>query len=210
VALRKSISEPADPASTSVDWKTGLPELSDGTVTLRELRSGDAAPLVTHLNDPEVVRYITPCPDSADGFARFTRWARAERRRGALICYGVVPQGETHPVGVVQMWPVERNFSTAEWGFVIGRSFWGTGVFVRAATLMLDDMLERLEVYRLEARAVDINRRGNRALERLGAQREGTLRGGFQDGSRIRSHVMWSILAPEWYALRRLMRRHAS
>jgi N-acetyltransferase len=199
VALRKSISEPASAAS-SADWTRGLPTLSDRTLTLRELRARDAGSLVAHLNDPEVVRYITPCPTTPVGFARFIRWARAERRRGRLVCYGIVPRGESDPVGVMQLWPIERDFSTAEWGFVLGRAFWGTGLFTHAATLMLDDVFERFGVYRLESRAVDVNRRGNGALERLGARRDGTLRGSFRDGSSMRSHVMWSILAPEWYA----------
>ena len=180
------------------DWNRGLPVLGDGAVTLRELRSRDAASLVAHLNDPRVVRYIARCPTTAAGFVRFIRWARGERRRGTLVCYGIVPRGGTGPVGVIQLWPIERGFSTAEWGFVLGRSFWGTGLFPRAATLMLDDVFPRLGVYRLEARAVDINQRGNRALERLGANREGLMRGSFRDGAVVRGHVMWSILAPEW------------
>ena len=54
----------------------------------------------------------------------------------------------------------------------------------------------RLDVCRLEARVVDINERGNRVLEDLGAVREGVLRGGFRDGNVVRDQVMWSILAP--------------
>jgi len=64
-----------------------------------------------------------------------------------------------------------------------------------------------LRVYRLEARSVDVNARGNRTFEKLGANRDGTLRGGFHDGDVVRDHVMWSILAPEWRALRERARR---
>jgi RimJ/RimL family protein N-acetyltransferase len=206
VALRKSISEPAESAPMAADWKRGLPELGDDTVTLRELRARDAESLVAHLNDPGVVRYITPCPTTPAGFARFIRWAHGERRRGTLVCYGIVPNGETSPVGVIQLWPIERGFSTAEWGFVLGRSFWGTGLFARAATLVLDDVFPRLGMFRLEARAVDVNRRGNCALKKLGAKREGLMRGSFRDGAVVRGHMMWSILAPEWQTSRRRVR----
>jgi len=47
-----------------------------------------------------------------------------------------------------------------------------------------------------------VNLRGNRMLEKLGAKKEGVLRGGFRDGAVVRDHVMWSILAPEWQAQR--------
>jgi len=113
-----------------------------------------------------------------------------------------VPAGALAAVGVIQFWSVERDFSTAEWGFALGQEFWGTGLFTRSARLALDAAFSQMRIYRLEARAVDVNEAGNRALARLGARREGTLRGGFRNGHIVRDHVMWSILAPEWEAAR--------
>jgi len=183
---------------THSSWRRGQPELTDGTVIVRELRARDAASLAAHLNNARVLRYIAPCPSDTEGFRRFVRWTRAERRRGGLACFGIVPAGEAAAVGVIQVWPVERDFSTAEWGFALGDAFWNTGLFMRAARLVLDAVFSELGVYRLEARAVDINLRGNRVFEKLGAKRDGVLRGGFRDGAIVRDHVMWSILAPEW------------
>jgi ribosomal-protein-alanine N-acetyltransferase len=165
---------------------------------VRQLCVDDAPSLVAHLNDARVSRYIAPCPSTAARCARFVRWTHAERRRGRLACFGIVPAGGEGAVGVIQVWPIERDFSTAEWGFALGKSFWGTGLFVRAARLVLDAVFFELGVYRLEARVVDTNKRGSRVLEKLGATPDGVLRGGFHDGVAIRDHVMWSILAPEW------------
>ena len=203
MALHNSSADPLELAPPRADWRRRLPELSDGIVTLRELRAGDASSLVAHLSDARVLRYIAQCPSTIAGFRRFIRWTHAERRRGTFNCYGIVPPGETCAVGVIQVWPVEPDFSTAEWGFALGESFWGTGLFMRGARLVLDAVFSQLGVYRLEARAVDANGRGNRVLEKLGAARDGVLRGGFRDGLAIRDQVMWSILAPEWQALRR-------
>jgi [ribosomal protein S5]-alanine N-acetyltransferase len=202
LALHNSSAERVGHAPRTLDWRRRLPELSDGRVTLRELRGGDAPSLVAHLNDTRVCRYIAPCPSTTAEFRHFITWTQAERRRGALACYGVVPTGSTRPIGVIQVWRVERDWSTAEWGFAIGESFWGTGLFLSGARLMLDLAFSRLGVYRLEARSVDSNGRGNRVLEKLGAKREGVLRGGFQDAAGVRDQIMWSILAPEWQALR--------
>jgi RimJ/RimL family protein N-acetyltransferase len=188
-------------------WDDHVPLLTDGVVTLRALRRGDAASLVAHLNDPHVVQYIAAPPATADGFRRFIRWTHAERRRRGLVCLGIVPPGQTRPAGVMQAWPIERDFSTAEWGFALGASLWGSGVFARASSLFLDSLFGELGVYRLEARSVDVNTRGNRCFEKLGATREGVLRGGFRDGAVVRDHVMWSILQPEWAAHRAEVRR---
>ena len=179
-------------------WRRGLPELSDGTVTLRELRVRDAAALVGHLHQSNVMRYIAPCPSTVEGFRRYIRWTHRERRNGRYVCYGIIPPGRTTPVGVIQIWPVERDFSTAEWGFALGESYWGTGVFVRGARLFIDTVFSSFGVRRLEGRSVAANPRGNGVFRKLGATREGVLRGGFHDGDLAGDQVMWSILASEW------------
>jgi RimJ/RimL family protein N-acetyltransferase len=58
-------------------------------------------------------------------------------------------------------------------------------------------------VFRLEARAADVNGRGNGVLRKLGATREGLLRGGSHDGDMVGDQVMWSLLASDWLALRK-------
>lgn len=188
--------------ASAVDWRQKLRRLNDGCVLLRELKASDAASLLRHLNTDSVKEYVAACPSTEEKFRRFIRWTHRERRRGSLACYGIVPSGSRDVVGVIQVWPVERDFFTAEWGFAVGAAFWGTGLFVRAASLAIDAAFTDLGVHRLEARAAVLNRRGNAALEKLGARREGLLRESFRHGDTIGDHVMWSILAPEWRARR--------
>ena len=186
--------------------------LSDGGVILRELRVADAPSLLAHLDNARVLRYIAPCPSTLEGFRRFIRWTRAERRRGLHACFGIIPSNATMPVGIIQVWPIERDFSTAEWGFVLGESYWGTGLFARGARLFLDavfldGLFDSSGVFRLEARAVDVNRRGNGVLRKMGATPEGVLRGAFRKGEAGHDQVMWSMLASEWRARRERDRR---
>jgi RimJ/RimL family protein N-acetyltransferase len=171
-------------------------------VLLREIRESDAESLAAHLADADVVRYLAPPPSSLAALCRFVRSARAQRRRGTRVCFSIVPANATRPVGLLQIWPVEADFSTAEWGFVVGRAFWGTGLFHEAATLLLDFAFTRMRVCRLEARAAVLNVRGNRALSKLGAVREGYLRQAFRSDSGCTDSVMWSILAGDYLARR--------
>ena len=195
---------PAESAESEVrprrraDWRRRLPVLANAQVTLRALRETDAASLLAHLSTSPVQRYIAPCPDSVEGLRRFVRWTRAERRRGLHVCYGIVPRGRAKPVGIIQLWAIERDFSTAEWGFALSDRYWGSGLFASAARLLLDFAFGMLGVQRLEARAVDADDHGNGSLRKLGATREGVLREGFRSGDQVRDYVMWSILADEW------------
>jgi len=191
----------------SFRWQRGLPVLAGASVTLRQLCAADAPSLLDHFYDPAVLRFVAPCPSTLEGFRTFIGWTAAERRRARHACYGIIPSGLRRPVGILQIWPVERNFFTAEFGFVVGRSYWGTGLFIQASRLLLDavfcgGLFGPPGVHRLEARAVDANGRGNAVLRKLGARPEGTLRSAFKDGEVLRDHVMWSILAPEWRARR--------
>jgi len=212
MAIHQNVTDPAPAVGRGREWRRGLPVLNDSGVMLRELRLQDAPSLLAHLNDARVLRYIAPCPSTVEDFRRFIRWTRAERRLGLHACFGIIPPQQTTPAGIIQLWPIERDFSTAEWGFVLGESHWGTGLFARSARLFLDAVFFDAVfgprgVFRLEARAVDANGRGNGVLRKLAATPEGVLRGAFRKGEESRDQAMWSILASDWRALRERDRR---
>jgi RimJ/RimL family protein N-acetyltransferase len=185
-------------ATQERDWRRSLPVLRSDRTELRGLIAADAPSLLTSVSDRQVLQYLAAAPSTVDGFRQFIRWTQRERRRGTHVCYGIVPRETGRVIGVMQVWPVERDYSVAEWGFVLGRAHWGTGLFLDAACLFLTFTFEWLGVQRLEARAVDLNGRGNGALRKLGATREGVLRSGFQGKHARLDHVMWSILSEDW------------
>jgi [ribosomal protein S5]-alanine N-acetyltransferase len=190
-----------DAPLVSSDWQRGLPMLSSTTVTLRELQLSDAPSLLAMLTTEEVARFISPPPTTVEGFERFIQWTHAERQAGRYVCFAVVPKGMTHAIGLFQVRQLEADFRVAEWGFAMGSAFWGTGIFVESARLVLDYTFEAIGVHRLEARAAVQNGRGNGALRKLGARPEAVLRKSFiRDGHAI-DQQLWSILAEDWTML---------
>jgi RimJ/RimL family protein N-acetyltransferase len=155
------------------------------------------------VSQKEVARHISMPPATVDGFRRFIRWTQVQRRAGRHLCFAIVPAGETDAVGLLQLWPIDPAFSTAEWGFVIGHAYWGTGLFVHAARLLVDFAFDIVGVARLEARAVSTNARGNGILRKLGATREGILRHGFRRNGICSDQVMWSIVSSDLPDFRR-------
>lgn len=183
----------------ALDWRQLLPVLSDGTVTLRELKTTDAGALLEILSNEEVARFISPPPTTVDGFERFIAWAQRERAAGRYICFAVVPAGTDTAVGLFQVRQLDPTFATAEWGFAIGQAFWGTGLFQAAARLTIDFAFDLVGVHRLEARAAIPNGRGNGALAKLGAVREATLRRSFLRNGRFFDQALWSIVRVDWW-----------
>jgi RimJ/RimL family protein N-acetyltransferase len=194
--VRPSIKR-AVPVRTS-DWRQVLPVLTDGALNLRELRMSDAEALLELLTIEEVSRFISPPPTTVDGFERFIAWAQRERAAGRYICFAVVPDGTDTAIGLFQVRQLDPTFSTAEWGFAIGRAFWGSGVFTAAARMIVDFSFEVIGVHRLEARAAVANGRGNGALAKIGAVKEAILRRSFLRSGRHHDQALWSIVREDW------------
>ena len=187
------------PATTiTTDWRERLPVLTGSKVTLRDLEVADAPSLFAMLTSEEVSRFISPPPTTVEGFERFITWARAERAAGRQACFAVVPAGMTTAIGLFQVRQLEPGFATAEWGFAIGSNFWGSGIFIEGAHMVVNFAVETLRVERLEARAAVANGRGNGALRKLGAVQEGVLRRSFYRNGRYLDQMLWSILSAEW------------
>lgn len=185
----------------AVPWRAGLPSIQGRGVTLRELIPQDADTLAFLFSDAEVGRYIPPPPATANDFSRFIQWAQEQRESGTVLCFGVVPEGSETAVGILQLHELEVPFRTAEWGFVIGRPYWGTGLFEHSAQQFLQFVFETVGVRRLEARAMANNARANAALRRLGASKEGHLRRSFLLGGEYHDDVLWAMLDSDWRAL---------
>jgi [ribosomal protein S5]-alanine N-acetyltransferase len=180
------------------DWRSGLPVLSDGRVTLRELRPSDATSLFSMLSSEEVLRFVSPPPPDVKGFERFIEWAHAERAAGRYACFAVVPAGYDVAVGIVQVKQLDPAFSSAEWGACLGSQFWGTGTFTAAARLLLNFTFDVIGSHRLEARAAVQNGRGNGGMRKLGAVQEGVLRRSLWCRGQYHDQILWSILAEDW------------
>jgi ribosomal-protein-alanine N-acetyltransferase len=180
------------------NWRTGLPTLGGSVVTLRELRLSDAGSLFAALTSEEVTRFISPPPATVDGFERFIAWTHRQREAGQYVCFAVVPRGSDTPIGLFQIRSLEADFGNAEWGFAIASEFWGTGMFVDGAKMVIEFAFDVIGTHRLEARAAVRNVRGNGALKKLGAIREGVLRKSFLRNGEFMDQSLWTLLADDW------------
>ena len=184
--------------TTTSDWRQALPVLTGSMVTLRELALSDAPSLMAMLSTQEVSRFISPPPTTVDGFERFIAWTHRERAVGNYACFAVVPHGMHTAIGIFQVRQLEPGFGTAEWGFAIGSEFWGTGVFIDGARMVIDFAFDVVRTHRLEARAAILNGRGNGALRKLGASPEAVLRKSFKRDGVYHDQVLWAIIDIEW------------
>jgi ribosomal-protein-alanine N-acetyltransferase len=184
--------------SLPFDWQFGLPTLRGDKITLREVRSADAAALLAMLTTEEVAEFVAPLPRTVEGFRGFIIDAQQERALGHSFCFAVVPDGYEDAMGLFQVRQLEPGFGSAEWGFAIGSPFWGRGVYLASARAVIDFSFGVVGVHRLEARSIASNGRGNAALRKVGALQEGILRRSFQRNGRFLDQILWAILKEDW------------
>jgi RimJ/RimL family protein N-acetyltransferase len=201
-SLSDAVTRPEPVPAPPCSWRDAAPVLTGEHCALRELQVADAPLLVPVLTDPEVTRFMSPPPATVERFAWFIEWSRREREAGRYLAFALVPHAQAAPVGVLQLRQLEPEFRTAEWGVAMAPKYWGAGLFLDAARLLLDFAFTELGVHRLEARAALANSRSQAAMRKLGAVQEGVLRRSLTtaDGQRL-DQVLWSLLDEDWRQL---------
>jgi [ribosomal protein S5]-alanine N-acetyltransferase len=179
-------------------WSERVPPLRGDLTTLREVAVSDVHTLFTLFSDPAVTAYMAPPPPTIAKFAGFVVWSHQEREQGHGLCFGIVPDGMTAAVGILQVRCLDSTVSTAEWGFVLSAHFWSTGVFFDAADLLVEFAFTTMRIDRLEARIALRNRRAHAAVRKLGARPESTLASSSETGIPRDPELVWTLREQDW------------
>jgi [ribosomal protein S5]-alanine N-acetyltransferase len=179
-------------------WTERVPPLSGELTTLREVAAADVYTLFTLFSDPAVTAYMAPPPPTPAKFAGFVVWSHQEREQGHGLCLGIVPDGMTAAVGILQVRSLDPQLTSAEWGFVLSAHFWSTGVFLDAANVLVEFAFTTMRVDRLEARIALRNRRAHTAVQKLGARSESTVATSSQTGIPRDPELVWTLREDDW------------
>lgn len=178
-------------------WTDGVRPLHGDLTTLREVAASDVYALFSLFSDPAVTAHMAPPPPTLAKFAGFVEWSHQQRAQGQGICFGIVPDGMTTAVGILQV-RLEPTSSDAEWGFVLSTHFWSTGVFADAANALVEFAFTTMQIERLEARIALRNRRAHAAVRKLGARFESTRTGSSPQGIPRDPESVWTLREHDW------------
>ena len=177
-----------------MSWTDGLPALRAGRTSLREIKPDDETAIVALFRNPRVRRHLADPPRTRAAFRQFLEWSGKNRLAGRYTGFAVRHGGRT--VGMMFIWVTAPG--TAEIGFALDPSVWGTGVFARAATLMCGFAFRRMKLHRLEMRIAVANRRAQLAVHKLGAVPEALLRESFVKNGRYTDSVLYRLLTSDF------------
>jgi RimJ/RimL family protein N-acetyltransferase len=186
-----------------VTAKTPLPVVLTGRHVRLEPLSLDHIPaLYDAVRDhaEEVFRWIRPYPRSVDELAGYADALLNGPER--YLVFAVLDLATERPVGWTTYLDIQEEHERLEIGWTwYARSHWRTATNTEAKLLLLTHAFEDLGYGRVQWKTDINNKRSQKAIARLGAQREGVLRRMVQrgDGS-WRDSVYFSMLADEWPA----------
>ena len=152
--------------------------------------------------DEEIWRWLYSAPPiNVDEMRAWVADALEAQSRGGELPFAVVEQASGTVIGTTRYMGINAAHGQLEIGWTwYGRAYWGTSVNPECKYLLLRHAFESLECIRVQF-ATDLrNERSQRAIERIGATREGVLRGNRivpKDGYH-RSSVLYSIIDDEW------------
>ena len=172
--------------------------LTGPTLRVRIPRPEDSAGLFAEASDPEVTRWFSWGPYASEDEARayLDRLPR-ERERGIQLDL-VIEHLEAGPIGITGFSEIARRDRRATIGSWLGRSWWGTGANREAKALMCHLGFELLSLERIGSYTNTAHVRSQRALERLGFEREGLLRAFHRHDGKPIDVVVYGLLRSVW------------
>jgi N-acetyltransferase len=174
--------------------------LEGRTLRLEPLSLDHAPGLWTHAG-PEVFLWLADLPRDGS-YEAFRDWIGETLRRPASLTFAILLDGE--PVGISGYLDIRPEHRGIEIGRTwIGKAHQGSRVNPESKYLLFRHAFETLGAIRVQLKTDLRNVQSQRAVEKLGAVREGVLRR-YQTRSNgeIRDTVMYSVLAEEWPAVK--------
>jgi len=166
--------------------------LTDGVVTLRKVREGDRAVVLSTMADPVVRRWLNmPTSPRDSDFDSMMRVIRDGFASGDRLDYCVTAPPDDVSLGAVIASRRHRdNYELAYLARPEGR---GRGLMTRAVRLVCDWLFDA-GVGRIEVRTHPENEPSQRLAERAGFQREGIERRSIWLHNKREDAIVWSLL----------------
>jgi ribosomal-protein-alanine N-acetyltransferase len=179
------------------------PVVLEGRTIRLEPLSLDHAPGLWPHAAPEVFQWLADLPKDGS-YEAFRDWIALTMSRPASLTVAMVLRETGEPAGVSGYLDIRPDHRGLEIGRTwIGKAYQGTRVNPESKLLLFRHAFETLGAIRVQLKTDLRNLHSQRAIEKLGAVREGVLRRyQIRSNGEVRDTVMYSVLAEEWPELK--------
>lgn len=176
--------------------------LENQKVILLPLQAAHVKELAGLLSDPRVWELTWRRNNTEQAIELALESALVSREAGTELPFAIIDRTSGRVAGTTRLGDLDANNRNVEIGWTwMAPAFWGQGINQACKLLLLQYSFEELGVIRVQFSASGSNLRSQRALEKIGAVREGVLRRhrvDVTDGGTVHDNVFYSILEEEW------------
>ncbi|MEK5032412.1 GNAT family protein [Paenibacillus sp. FSL R7-0302] len=180
-------------------------QLAGSVIRLVALTAEHKPELKKLLHNPLIWEYTWRRISSEEQAGQLVDTALTNQAAGKDMPYVMVEQASGRIVGTTRLMHLDGTHRNAEIGCTwISPEYWRTAVNTESKLLLLQHAFEVLGLIRVDFSIVSHNLRSQRAIERIGAVREGVLRKHriTADGA-VMDNVLYSIIDEEWPAVKK-------
>ncbi|MEO9870176.1 GNAT family N-acetyltransferase [Ekhidna sp.] len=151
-------------------------------------------------SDSDIWTWYTEDLSNPDALEGWMTKRLEETERGDKMTYSVLLNETGQVIGATSYGHLDWVEQGIEIGWTwLGKKYIGSGINRHMKYLMLHHAFEIMDIERLELRTDEQNIRSRKAMEKIGAKYDGTLRNHRStQGNRRRDTVVYSIIKSEW------------
>ncbi len=178
--------------------------LSGPLVTLEPLRKRHLAGLARAARGSDIWRYMSADLSAEGALGPWYDEARRFERAGQHLPFAIRSAAGGELIGATRYLNIAPEHLRLEIGWTwLVPSQWGGRANAAAKSLLFAHAFETLGAGRVELRTDALNARARRAIAKLGAVEEGTLRSHMvMPGGRLRDTVQFAVIREDWPAVR--------
>ncbi len=179
--------------------------LENAIVLLKPITKEDVSGVLAAGRYPEIWSYLSTTIEQESDVHNFVDKALTEKMKKKEFPFAIVEKHLGKIVGSTRFMDIDDKHKRLEIGNTwITPTFWRTAVNTNCKYLLLQYCFEVLDLQRVQIKTDLENLRSQRAIERIGATKEGVLRNHMirKDGT-ARHTVMYSITLEEWPEVKR-------
>ncbi len=167
---------------------------------LRPFEDTDASVIFPLINEADVVRYLlaVPHPHPEDRLLPWMRSAREATRRRERFHFAIVLRETRLPVGDCSFHDVSWENMSAEFGYWLGKPYWGRGYMTEAVRELVRFGFEDLGLERIHARVQAPNIASIRVIEKAGLKLEYIARREVRKDGEFRDMLHYGLIREEY------------
>lgn len=180
-------------------------QLIGDAVLLRPMTKDDVAGIYASCQDERIWTHMSQTLQTKEDVQAYIEQTLVNREAGTEYPFVIILRATNEIIGSTRFFDIATAHKSLELGHTwLHPSVWRTNVNTECKYLLLAYCFEQLQYQRVQIKTGHENIQSQKAIERIGATKEGILRNHMiRPNGEVRHTVMYSVVQEEWFEVKR-------